>query len=91
MQSQPGRWQEAADAYQAALDAKPTSGDAYHNLGTIHQRLGRYDDARRMYEASLKVCVRTSSLPRNGGGYSARPLVSARIALLQHRNDLLTV
>ena len=55
LQSQPGRWQEAADAYQAALDARPTSGDAYHNLGTIHQRLGRYDDARRMYEASLKV------------------------------------
>ena len=63
LQSQPGRWQEAADAYQAALDARPTSGDAYHNLGTIHQRLGRYDDARRMYEASLKVRERAHKQP----------------------------
>ena len=55
LQSRPGRWQEAAWAYSAALTATPHHPDAYHNLGTVHQRLGRVEEARAMYKHALTI------------------------------------
>ena len=55
LQQQPGRSAEAAAAYRRAIGARPSSGDAYHNLGTVHQRLGRLEEARAMYELALPL------------------------------------
>lgn len=55
LQSQPGRFQEAAAAYSAAIRSVPSDGGAYHNLGTVHQRLGRLAEARAMYRSALPL------------------------------------
>lgn len=62
LQSQTGRWREAVSAYRAALYARPTNGEAYHNLGTVHQRLGRLAEARAMYEAALPLASHTANV-----------------------------
>ena len=46
LQGSPGRWREAREAYEAAIRAQPLGGDAYHNLGTVLQRLGDHSAAK---------------------------------------------
>jgi tetratricopeptide (TPR) repeat protein len=46
LQGAPGRWREAREAYEAAIRAQPLGGDAYHNLGTVLQRLGDHAAAK---------------------------------------------
>lgn len=55
LQGQPGRWPEAVELYESAIRAAPTNGDVYHNLGTVHQRLGRAAAARAMYEHAMRL------------------------------------
>lgn len=55
LQGQPGRWQEAASMYEAAIKAAPRNADAYHNLGTVNQRLGRLEEAKAMYTRALSI------------------------------------
>jgi tetratricopeptide (TPR) repeat protein len=49
----PAGWQRAIDAYQRVTTLDPQHGAAWNNLGLLHHRLGRYEDARRHYEVAL--------------------------------------
>jgi len=49
----PAEWERAIDAYQRVITLDPQHGAAWNNLGLLHHRLGRYEDARRHYEVAL--------------------------------------
>jgi tetratricopeptide (TPR) repeat protein len=49
----PAEWERAMDAYQRVTTLDPQHGSAWNNLGLLHHRLGRYEDARRHYEVAV--------------------------------------
>jgi tetratricopeptide (TPR) repeat protein len=49
----PAQWERAMDAYQRVTTLDPRNAAAWNNLGLLHHRLGRYDDARRHYEVAV--------------------------------------
>ncbi len=49
----PAQWERAVDAYQRVTTIEPGHAAAWNNLGLLHHRMGRYDDARRHYEVAL--------------------------------------
>jgi tetratricopeptide (TPR) repeat protein len=50
-----GRNDEAAQAYQQAITAKPDSAGYYNNLGNVLARAGKIDDARAAYTKSAEL------------------------------------
>ena len=85
LQSLPGRWAEARTAYRAAIAARPRHGDAYHNLGTVEQRLGRLDEARAMYGGALALAPSVANVYISLASLATRaeslPLLRQAIAL----------
>ena len=49
----PAQWERAVDAYQRVTTLSPQHGAAWNNLGLLHHRMGRHEDARRHYEVAL--------------------------------------
>jgi tetratricopeptide (TPR) repeat protein len=49
----PAQWERAMDAYQRVTTLDVRHAPAWNNLGLLHHRLGRYEDARRHYEVAL--------------------------------------
>jgi tetratricopeptide (TPR) repeat protein len=49
----PAQWERAVDAYQRVTTLDPRHASAWNNLGLLHHRMGRYEDARRHYEVAL--------------------------------------
>ena len=52
-----GDLQGAARMYKEALDRQPTIAATYLNLGSIYQRLGRYDEAKSVYQQLLNPSI----------------------------------
>jgi tetratricopeptide (TPR) repeat protein len=50
-----GRNDEAAQAYQQAINAKPDDPGYYNNLGNVLARAGKIDDARAAYSKSAEL------------------------------------
>ncbi len=51
-----GRHEEAADAFERAIAAKPTLCEAYKNLGSSYAEIsGRLPEAMRSFEGSLAI------------------------------------
>jgi tetratricopeptide (TPR) repeat protein len=50
-----GRNEEAAQAYQQAVNAKPDDPGYYNNLGNVLARAGKIDDARAAYTKSAEL------------------------------------
>ena len=50
-----GRNEEAAQAYQQAITAKPDQPGYYNNLGNVLARLGKIDDAKAAYTKSAEL------------------------------------
>jgi tetratricopeptide (TPR) repeat protein len=50
-----GRNDEAAQAYQQAVAAKPDNPDYYNNLGNVLARAGKIDEARAAYTKSAEL------------------------------------
>jgi tetratricopeptide (TPR) repeat protein len=50
-----GKWQQAADAFSAALRRNPDDADAQFNLALTEERLGAADRARSAYQAALRL------------------------------------
>jgi tetratricopeptide (TPR) repeat protein len=50
-----GRNDEAAEAYQQAVNAKPDNPDFYNNLGNVLARAGKIDEARAAYSKSAEL------------------------------------
>ncbi|MGH7321687.1 MAG: tetratricopeptide repeat protein [Candidatus Rokuibacteriota bacterium] len=49
----PTQWERAADAYRRVTTLDVGHAPAWNNLGLLHHRMGRYEDARRHYEVAL--------------------------------------
>lgn len=45
----------AVDAYQRAIQLNPANPSLLNQVGIVHASHGRFDDARRMFEAALKL------------------------------------
>ena len=52
---QAGRIQEAADAYQSALEIQPERAATHYNLGNALVRLGQLDDALDAFERAVQL------------------------------------
>ena len=50
-----GRNEEAAEAYQQAINAKPENPGSYNNLGNVLARAGKIDEARAAYTKSAEL------------------------------------
>ncbi|MGZ6078222.1 MAG: tetratricopeptide repeat protein, partial [Myxococcaceae bacterium] len=50
-----GRWEQAAEAFRAALRDHPDDVDAQFNLALTEERLGAADRARAAYEGALRL------------------------------------
>jgi tetratricopeptide (TPR) repeat protein len=63
-----GRNDEAAQAYQQAINAKPDDPGYYNNLGNVLARAGKIDDARAAYSKSAELDpTRAATAWRNFG------------------------
>jgi len=49
----PAQWQRPVDAYQRVTTIDPSHAAAWNNLGLLHHRMGRYEDAQRHYGVAL--------------------------------------
>jgi tetratricopeptide (TPR) repeat protein len=51
--SDPGRWEDAVDAYRRVVAIDPSYAAAWNNLGLLLHRMGRYIEARAAYVDAL--------------------------------------
>jgi tetratricopeptide (TPR) repeat protein len=79
------RYEEAVEAYRAAIRLRPNNAIAHRNLGDAYERLGRSEDARAAYrqagllaEANLKVNPRDTLEMARLAVYLAKAGESAR-------------
>jgi type IV pilus assembly protein PilF len=49
-----GKYGEAARDYRRAIELKPDYSEAHNDLGQLHARQGRYEDAIREFDAALE-------------------------------------
>jgi len=64
---QQGRWDKAAQQYQAALACDPNLAYAHNNLGWAYKRQGRLDEAIAEFEAELRINPRNALAYQNLG------------------------
>ena len=79
LQGAPGRWREAREAYEAAIRAQPLGGDAYHNLGTVLQRLGDQTAAKARHTPTTATAV----APQPHRSHNRSPAMPADESLLR--------
>ncbi len=63
-----GRWDEAVALWTKVLAADPSSAAAaaaHNNLAVAYERLGRFEEAGREYEAALKLAPGDSRIQEN--------------------------
>ncbi len=53
--SSQGRFKEAEDAFQKAIELDPNSALSYHELGMCYVKQERYDEATEMFNKVLKI------------------------------------
>lgn len=63
--SRQGLWNEAIFRWQLVLTREPNSAAAHNNLAVAYEVRGQWDDARREYEAALKIEPRNSRIRSN--------------------------
>jgi serine/threonine-protein kinase len=61
-----GRNPEALDAYNKALSIAPTA-NTYGNIAKMHYDSGRFDEARKAYEQSVRIQPKVAATHRNLG------------------------
>jgi serine/threonine protein kinase/lipoprotein NlpI len=66
-----GRIPEALGAYNKALSIAPNA-NTYSNIAKIHYDSGRYDEARKAYEESVRIQPKIAATRRNLGDTLAR-------------------
>ena len=60
-----GKYQEAIDAYNKAIDEGYTSGALYYNMGNAHYRMDRLGEAIRYYEKARLLTPENEELLHN--------------------------
>jgi Flp pilus assembly protein TadD len=58
-------WDEAIFRWQRVLESKPNSAAAHNNLAVAYETKGLWEDARREYEAALKIDPQNSLIQSN--------------------------
>ncbi len=58
-------WDEAIFRWRQALTARPESAAVHNNLAVAYEVKGQWEDARREYEAALKLAPRDSRIKLN--------------------------
>ncbi len=53
--AQVGRWDEAIDALQQAMDLDDEYARPWHSLGNVYRLMGRLEDAGRAYERAIEL------------------------------------
>jgi Tfp pilus assembly protein PilF len=61
-----GSLEKAVEEYESLLSANPDYAAAYYHGGQALEKLGRTDDARRMYTRGLEATRRTGDAHTNG-------------------------
>jgi len=61
-----GSLEKAVEEYESLLSANPDYAAAYYHGGQALEKLGRIDDARRMYTRGLEATRRTGDAHTNG-------------------------
>jgi tetratricopeptide (TPR) repeat protein len=51
----PERWESAVEAYERVITIDPGYAAAWNNLGLLHHRMGRYDQARTCYRTAIRA------------------------------------
>lgn len=57
-----GQWEKAVEAFRALLAVNPNYAAAYFHGGRALEKLGRLEDARRLYEEGIAVTTQTGDL-----------------------------
>jgi len=60
-----GSLEKAVQEYESLLAANPDYAAAYYHGGQAFEKLGRIDDARRMYQRGLEATRRTGDAHTN--------------------------
>ncbi|HSF05750.1 MAG TPA: tetratricopeptide repeat protein [Methylomirabilota bacterium] len=63
----PGRWEEAIDAYRRVVALDPAYAAAWNNLGLLLHRMGQYAEARQAYLEALAQDPRCAEAAYNLG------------------------
>jgi tetratricopeptide (TPR) repeat protein len=75
-----GRYKEAAEAYERAIELRPNSAVTHMNLADAYRRLDRAADARREYLRSIELLDGDLAVnPRDGDALSLRAIGEARV------------
>jgi tetratricopeptide (TPR) repeat protein/predicted Ser/Thr protein kinase len=69
-----GKYRQAIEAYQSALELDPELGRAYAGLAAASANLNQYDDAKKYYQEAMKRIDRMTERERHRtlGGYYLR-------------------
>jgi serine/threonine-protein kinase len=59
-----GKYEEAVEKFQRALDLEPTSDEAYRGLGSAYEELGLFNEAEKIYKKAIEL------KPEYWAGYS---------------------
>jgi len=62
-----GKYEEAAKAYQEAINKEPDEPVYYNNLGIVYSKLGRYEEAIEVYKKMLEIQPESYSANKNLG------------------------
>ena len=60
--SNSGDFNQAIAEFEALLQHDETYGAAYYHSGRALEKLGRFDDARKMYEKGIEITTRKGDL-----------------------------
>jgi len=63
--SQKNLWDEAIFRWKKVLGSNPNSAAAHNNLAVAYEKKGLWEDAKKEYEAALKIAPNDTSIASN--------------------------
>jgi Flp pilus assembly protein TadD len=63
--AQNGLWREALYRWERAVELDPTYASAWNNLAIAYEQAGRFEDARKAYEAAIKLDPKNMMIRQN--------------------------
>lgn len=84
-----GRYADAVPYYDEGIERRPKLREAYHELGDCYEKLGKENDAIRVYERALKAADPRDEVPLRALArlYEKRGLIDDAIAMLKRLRE----